>query len=53
MGFSVIADLILILNKNLYYLSRKIAHNCVGLLDRRQPACVVRLALRNYLLTSN
>ena len=45
--------LILILNKNLYHLLRYISYSFVGLLDRRQPVCVARRAIRNISLISD
>ena len=45
--------LILILNKNLYHLLRYISYSFVGLLDRRQPVCVSRRAIRNISLISD
>ena len=45
--------IILILNKNLYHLLRYISYSIVGLLDRRQPVCVSRRAIRNISLISD
>ena len=44
--------LILSTIKTLKHLLRIIPHSFVGLLDRRQPACVVRRAMRNSPLIS-
>ena len=53
MEFIAALSFILILNKNLYHLLRYISYSFVGLLDRRQPVCVSRRAIRNISLISD